>query len=100
MLLFLLSFIGNISLNIFFEYQKTFCLWLEKMSLTCQPNLKLHKKMGVDAEKWCVGNNTLVLYKTVSDEIPTAHVDSLLLYVCLGKALGRKTHVCCLMNLI
>jgi hypothetical protein len=65
MLLFLLSFIGNISLNIFFEYQKTFCLWLEKMSLTCQPNLKLHKKMGVDAEKWCVGNNTLVLYKTV-----------------------------------
>lgn len=87
-------------MNIFSEYQKTFCLWLEKMSLTCQPNLKLHKKMGVDAEKWCAGNNTLVLYKTVSDEIPGMHVDLLLLYVCLERALGRTNHFCRLIHFI
>lgn len=86
----LLSFIGNISLNIFFEYQKKFCLWLEKMSLTCQRNLKLHKKMSVDAEKWCVGNSPPALCEN-SDEIPTAHVELLLLYFCFERALVGRT---------
>jgi hypothetical protein len=53
------------------------------MSLTCQQNLKLHKKVGVDAEKWCVGRS-LALSEN-SDEMQTANVKWLLLDFSVGK---------------
>ena len=71
-------------MNIHWSIKRSFCLWLEKMSLTCQQNLKLHKKMGVDAEKWCVGSRSLVLSEN-SDETQTTNVELLLLYFCVGK---------------